>query len=140
MVRAQFSYAVRGYVVPLACSPDVAVDYDLAVDCHLDAVAFHADLLGAPFSKGFVDDPLGGDHSVHGAMDLVLAEPAGVLLGVMVEDLDLAHSVVGGVDADRSPDAYPVVDTLRKEAELETVDEVAVLLRGVEIACGSVTG
>ena len=72
-------------------------------------------------------------------MDLVLTK-VGVHRSVMVEDLDLAHCIISSVDTHWSPDTDTVVDSLAEEAELETVDKVAVFLLGVEVAGAAVVG
>ena len=102
---------VRSHIVTLAGSADVAVHNDLSVNSDLDAVALDAYFLGTPFAQGLVDDPLGRDDTVDGAVDLVLAE-VGVHRSVMVQNLDLAHAVVSSVDTHRSPDSNTVVDSL----------------------------
>ena len=131
--------SVGGDIMTLAGGTDVSVDDDLAIDGNLDMVTLYTDLLCTPFTQGFVHYPLGGDDSVDGTMDLVLAQ-VGIHRGVMVKDLNFAHSIIGGIDTHGGPYADTIVHSLAEEAELETVDKIAVLLLGVEVARAAVAG
>ena len=58
----------------------------------------------------------------------------------MVEDLEFAHAVVGGIHVFRGADAHAVVHAFLQEAEFETIHEVAVFLVRVQVAGGAVVG
>ena len=58
----------------------------------------------------------------------------------MIENLNLAHGVVSGINTHRSADSDTIIDTLAEEAELETIDEVAVFLLRVEVAGAALVG
>ena len=121
------------HVVALACLADVGVDDDLTVDGNLDVVALHYDLLLAPLAERLVNDPLGRNDAINGAVYLILVE-VGIHGSVMVKDLTLAHCIVCSVDVERGTDTHAVVHAFFKETELETIDEVPVLLLGIEVS------
>ena len=56
--------AIRGDIVALASFAYVSVDNDLAVDSHLDVIAFNADFFCRPFSERLMDNPLGRDDAI----------------------------------------------------------------------------
>ena len=131
--------AVRSHIVTLAGLADVTIHHNFTIDCNLDVVTLDHDLLGTPLTKRLMHNPLGRNHAVNRTVHLILMEVS-VDGGVMVQDLDLAHPMLGSVNSHRSPDPHTVVLTLAEEAELETVDEILVFLLGVEIALGAITG
>ena len=83
---------------------------------------------------------LGRDDAVDGAVNLIVPEPAGIRRGIVVKDLEFAHAVVGRIHVLRGAYAYAVVHSFLQEAELETVDEVAVFLVRVQVAGGAIIG
>ena len=118
---------------------DVAVHDDFAVHGDGDVVALHADFLLAPLAQRLVLDALGGNHAIDGAVHLILAQ-TGIDGVVVVEDLHLAHAVVGSIHAHRGADAHAVVHARTQEAELEAEDEVAILLLRVQVALVAIVG
>ena len=72
-------------------------------------------------------------------MNLILAQ-TGIDGIVVVKNLTLAHTIVSSINTHRGTDTHTIVYTWAQEAELEAIDEVAVLLVGVEVARAAIVG
>ena len=119
---------------------DIGIGNDLSVHLDGNMVAFHYDFLGAPLPQRLVLDALGRHYSVNGTVYLIVPQPSCVGGSVVVQNLELAHAVICRIHVLGSTHSDTVVHAFLKEAELETVDEVAVFLVGVEVAGGTVIG
>ena len=131
--------AIGSYIMSLASFLDVAVYDNLAVNSNGDVVALNADFLLAPLAQRLVLDTLGRDDTINGAVTLILAQ-AGIHRSVVIQNLALAHTLVGSIYTHRSTDTHTIVDTWAQEAELEAEDEVAILLLCVEVALVAIVG
>ena len=130
--------AVGRYVVTLAGLADVTVEDHLAVDRHADVVALGVDLFRVPCAEFTEFDMLWNDDAIDRAV-LLIGMKVGVDGVVVVEHLYL-HAVVGCIGADVCAYADTVVYAGLDEGELEAVDEVAILLLGVQVSAAAVVG
>ena len=130
--------AVGSYVVALAGFADVALGYHGAIDRYLNIIALGYDFLGMPCADGTEVELLGDVDAIDGAVVLVGSQVL-VDVGHVVEHLDF-HAFVSGVNTVAGAETDTVVHTYYIEAEFEAIDEVAVLLVGVEVAIAAVVG
>src|SRR5262249_7058839 len=92
--------------------------------------AVDGDLLEIPVADGPLEAAMGGNHAVCRAVILAWVE-VGVLLGRIIEDLELAHADVGGVAIAGVADGQAVVAAGR-QLYFQTGHEIAVLVLGVD--------
>ena len=123
---------VGSNVVALASLADVTVEDYFTVNGYTDVVAVSIDLLGVPSTQLGEGDDLGFDDTVNSTVVLLGFQPTSVDGRVVVQNLDL-HTVVSSVNTHGGTDTDTVVYTRINECELETKNEVAVLLFGVEV-------
>ena len=121
----------------LACLTHICVNDNLTIYCHCNPVTNYTDLLTAPLSERFVDDPLRRNDSIDRTMNLIRPEIS-IHWSVMVKNLNLAHALISSIHTHRGPNTYAIVHAFLKEAELETKDEIPILLLCVKIPCVTV--